>query len=317
MSSTPNPPQVPDPTAQGAETPAVPEDAAPVASGPAEGALPAQGSDGDWEKKFNRLERRAKRDRTARAEAEKLLEDKAAELYAAKQNLEKLLQERDQEVEKRTRQLKTARDDLAQALSERTQYFSSISHEIRTPLNMVPELIGQISEATTDRMTLDHCTIIERAIQDVLDTLTGFILLSDNNQLGERDPETLFDLPDLVDHACSIDRHRAEQKGIAFQIDLPQDFERAFWGHPHLLQTALRQLTANAADHTKTGHIKVSVSGAVTEERPSMIHFQVQDSGSGLDPKMARDRLSGNTTLRPGIGGTGAGGIGVGLPLVA
>jgi diguanylate cyclase len=81
--------------------------------------MAGQGENGDTDLVL-RLERRVNRERAARQEAEKLLEQKSLELYLANQKLLALAEGLEQRVEERTQELVTARENAVR-LAERDQ----------------------------------------------------------------------------------------------------------------------------------------------------------------------------------------------------
>ncbi|HHH19256.1 MAG TPA: hybrid sensor histidine kinase/response regulator, partial [Campylobacterales bacterium] len=77
-----------------------------------------------------RVKRIVNRERNARKEAERLLEEKSSELYETNQNLEKLVAER-------TEKLSDALAEAKLAMKIKDDFLSNMSHEIRTPLNAI------------------------------------------------------------------------------------------------------------------------------------------------------------------------------------
>jgi PAS domain S-box-containing protein len=145
----------------------------------------------DWERERPRLLRRVERERTARKEAERLLEGKSLELYSANQRLRAAAGDLEREVADRTRELKVALaqvEDLRAVAAEGEQ-------RLRTVLDAVGEVIFRIDEdealtflnPTWERMSgmaIEQClgrpltdflsaedeTTVHEALRSVLDT---------------------------------------------------------------------------------------------------------------------------------------------------
>jgi PAS domain S-box-containing protein len=145
----------------------------------------------DWERERPRLLRRVERERTARKEAERLLEGKSLELYSANQRLRAAAGDLEREVAERTRELKVALaqvEDLRAVAAEGEQ-------RLRTVLEAVGEVIFQVDEdealtflnPTWERMSgmaIEQClgrpltdflaaeseTMVHEALRSVLDT---------------------------------------------------------------------------------------------------------------------------------------------------
>jgi signal transduction histidine kinase len=83
---------------------------------------------------LDRLQRRANRERAARHEAEKLLENKSRELYLANQRLQEWSNTLEARVQKRTEELELQTRELQALISERERFTANVTHELRTPL---------------------------------------------------------------------------------------------------------------------------------------------------------------------------------------
>ena len=86
-----------------------------------------------------RLERRASRERRARKEAERLLEQKSLELYEANAQLRELTQSLEAEVEVRTK-------DLKRAVRERDILLQEVHHRVKNNLQIIASLLSLQSQ---------------------------------------------------------------------------------------------------------------------------------------------------------------------------
>ena len=124
----------------------------------------------------SRWERAFRRERKARKEAERLLQDKSRELYDANQQLKGLNRNLELLVEERTHEANEARKRAEAANVAKSRFLSTMSHEIRTPMNGV---IGMADYLATTELNPDqtHCvqtiqtasTSLRRLLNDILD----------------------------------------------------------------------------------------------------------------------------------------------------
>ena len=120
--------------------------------------------------KLSSLERRLERERAARKQAERLLEEKSLELYEANQGLRALADNLEELVATRTRELKQARDAAMDANRAKSAFLAKLSHDISTPMSGI---IGMCELLLDTRLAAEQ----QHQAQVILDSSRSLLTL--------------------------------------------------------------------------------------------------------------------------------------------
>jgi signal transduction histidine kinase len=258
-----------------------------------------------------RLQRTLMRERTARKEAERLLEEKSLALYDSNQSLKQLAAALEQQVKDRTTELEHTAQRAEASARAKSEFLAMMSHEIRTPMNGILGMAQLLELTTLDDEQRDYLNTI-RSSGDALLVLINDILDFSKIEAGKLDLENKgFHLPSLLESTLSLFQPLMRDKGLQlltqFDTALPQHVK----GDSTRLRQVLSNLLSNAIKFTQQGSIRLSV-GLLTQDAHGMrLSFSVQDTGMGI-PAERMDRLfqafsqiDSSTTRR--FGGTGLG----------
>src|SRR5699024_1139536 len=187
--------------------------------------------------------------------------------------------------------LAVAFNEMAQSLSDQItqleefgdlqkRFTSDVSHELRTPLTTVRMAADIISGATED---LDAPT--RRAVELLESELDRFeSLLTDLLEVSRHDAGVAelsvgdIDVRRCVEDAVSTVSHIAESAGVRVEVDMPDE---PIVGEvdSRRVERILRNLVANALDHSESKPVRVSVRGS-----EAALAVSVRDFGVGLKP---------------------------------
>lgn len=158
-----------------------------------------------------------------------------------------------------------------------------IAHDMRSPLTAILMLTGMIRRSTQDMpsdvpsqqlgLVYNAAFGLNALVNDVIALARGGDRLIDRDCIP-------FSIAALVESVADIVRPIAEERRLGLHVQTPTVCARL--GQPIALSRVLLNLVSNALTFTENGEVAI----LVTDESPTIVRFQVTDTGPGIPAEM-------------------------------
>lgn len=211
------------------------------------------------------------------------------------------------------RETKLARTlvEVSLASDAKSQFLATMSHEIRTPLNGIVGLSEVLNTTKLNASQQEMVNLVrtsgetlERLVSDVLDSAK---IEADKLELCLAP----FDLRETIETAAHTFRTRAEEKAVAFNLEIHPEAEGRYLGDAVRIRQIISNLTSNAVKFTEKGQVDIQVDALEIDGESVELRIQVSDTGIGFDPKASQHLFNrfeqADNSISRRFGGTGLG----------
>ncbi|HEU4416082.1 MAG TPA: response regulator [Candidatus Angelobacter sp.] len=233
------------------------------------------------------------------------------QLEQHREHLELRVAARTQELAEANKNLEKARKAAEAASNAKSEFLANMSHEIRTPMNGILGMTELTLDTDLSSTQREYVSMVKSAADGLL-TLINDILDFSKIEAGKLalDPHD-FSIQKAIAETMKTLALRAHQKNLELAFEIDPSVPEYLIGDAGRLRQIIVNLMGNAIKFTQEGEIVLTVRVEPTQEKETVIHCAVRDTGVGIAPEK-RARIfeafeqADNSTTRS-YGGTGLG----------
>jgi len=171
--------------------------------------------------------------------------------------------------------------ELAELDRLKSEFVNTVSHELRTPLTSIMGYLSLVLAGTAgplQEQQRDFLEVVSRNTNRLANLIND--LLDIQRIESGRMPVQLspISLTGVVRQVAETFRVQAEQKGLSFTVNVPDDVPK-IPADPDRLTQIIANLVSNAVKYTREGGVTISVSAA-----GDRVELEVADTGIGIAP---------------------------------
>lgn len=190
-------------------------------------------------------------------------------------------------------ELTRARILAEEAAKAKSDFLASMSHEIRTPMNAIIGMTHLCIQTDPNEKQMNYLVKIQRAASVLLSIINDILDFS-KIESGKFTLENIpFRLTEVLKGLWDLIAFRAEEKGVAFSMDVDENIPEVMMGDPLRINQILVNLCNNSVKFTERGSISLKVSSSETSEvrdgmRIAALRFDVSDTGIGMTDEQTK-----------------------------
>ena len=158
-------------------------------------------------------------------------------------------------------------------------FLANLNHEVRTPLSGIMGMTDLLLETRLDEEQRDYVSTVRLCAENLFHLLNATLEYSALTAGHLRLDETEFVLSEMVDSALSMEREKAEAKGLKLTATLDAALPQTIVGDATRIQDLLGHLLDNAIKFTHRGSVDLKLI-----REGQVLKIEVHDTGIGIAP---------------------------------
>lgn len=184
------------------------------------------------------------------------------------------------------KKLTTAKLQAEETAQLKENFLSKVSHEIRTPMNGIMGIIDVLSKTTLNDQQARYTSVLKESSLSLLNIVNDVLDIG-KMAAGKMSVEkSSFNLIEKIRILETVYAPEAEKKGLNFRLNLQEPLSKNFIGDYNRISQVLGNLLSNAIKFTDEGYIELKVSQSETDLSNALVHFDVIDTGKGIDESL-------------------------------